>query len=264
MRSAALGTAGAMFATVQRARRSWRPSALRLRSQGRSTEHPRVAARRVRFDTLYLALDERIAGADAVAQMRHNQADECGSGRMGLDHRQATYHAGRRRAPTRLILPGVLEAVRLADGVGIALVQRAGRRPRARDPHRARSAPRAGELHARRCRFRAGHRALAAAPDRQAALARQIVSTVRISPTQWPATAPSPSLSSTAPTPATTEVANALDGMSADARRCRPATSPRRGVPNWTADERNLSGEVQTVDAREAIAGIRASLRSGK
>ncbi|TMQ26835.1 MAG: hypothetical protein E6J90_03780 [Deltaproteobacteria bacterium] len=61
------------------------------------------------------------------------------------------------------------------------------------------------------------------------------------------------------------EVANALDGMSADA----PALSPDDLAAAWRPEldrrrEELQRGEVQTVDAREAIAGIRARLRSGK
>jgi hypothetical protein len=61
------------------------------------------------------------------------------------------------------------------------------------------------------------------------------------------------------------EVANALDGMSADA----PALSPDDLAAAWRPEldrrrEELERGEVQTVDAREAIAGIRARLRSGK
>ena len=61
------------------------------------------------------------------------------------------------------------------------------------------------------------------------------------------------------------EVANALDGMSADA----PALSPDDLATAWRPEldrrrEELERGEVQTVDAREAIAGIRARLRSGK
>jgi len=60
------------------------------------------------------------------------------------------------------------------------------------------------------------------------------------------------------------EVANALDGMSADA----PALSPDDLAAAWRPEldrrrEELERGEVQTVDAREAIAGIRARLRSG-
>jgi hypothetical protein len=61
------------------------------------------------------------------------------------------------------------------------------------------------------------------------------------------------------------EVANALDGMSADA----PALSPDDLAVAWRPEldrrrEELERGEVQTVDAREAIAGIRARLRSGE
>lgn len=60
------------------------------------------------------------------------------------------------------------------------------------------------------------------------------------------------------------EVANALDGMSADA----PALTPEEFEAAWRPEldrrREELRGEVQTVDAREAIAGIRARLRSGK
>jgi hypothetical protein len=61
------------------------------------------------------------------------------------------------------------------------------------------------------------------------------------------------------------EVANALDGMSADA----PALSPDDLAAAWRPEldrrrEELERGEVQTVDAREAIAGIRARLRIGK
>jgi Putative addiction module component len=61
------------------------------------------------------------------------------------------------------------------------------------------------------------------------------------------------------------EVANALDGMSADA----PALSPDDLAAAWRPEldhrrEELERGEVQTVDAREAIAGIRARLRSDK
>ncbi len=61
------------------------------------------------------------------------------------------------------------------------------------------------------------------------------------------------------------EVANALDGMSADA----PALSPEDLAAAWRPElnrrrEELERGEVQTVDAREAIAGIRARLRSDK
>jgi putative addiction module component (TIGR02574 family) len=61
------------------------------------------------------------------------------------------------------------------------------------------------------------------------------------------------------------ELANALDGMSADA----PALSPDDLAAAWRPEldrrrEELERGEVQTVDAREAIAGIRARLRSGK
>ncbi len=60
------------------------------------------------------------------------------------------------------------------------------------------------------------------------------------------------------------EVANALDGLSADA----PAMSPEDLTTAWRPElnrrrEELERGEVQTVDAREAIAGIRARLRSG-
>lgn len=61
------------------------------------------------------------------------------------------------------------------------------------------------------------------------------------------------------------EVANALDGLSADA----PALSSEDLAAAWRPelDRRRGEierGEVRTVDAREAIAGIRARLRSGK
>lgn len=61
------------------------------------------------------------------------------------------------------------------------------------------------------------------------------------------------------------DVANALDGLSADA----PALSPEDLAAAWRPEldrrrDELERGEVQTVDAREAIAGIRARLRSGK
>ena len=61
------------------------------------------------------------------------------------------------------------------------------------------------------------------------------------------------------------EVANALDGLSGDA----PALSPENLAAAWRPelDRRRKElerGEVQTVDARDAIAGIRVRLRSGK
>ena len=61
------------------------------------------------------------------------------------------------------------------------------------------------------------------------------------------------------------EVANALDGMSADA----PLLSPDDLAAAWRPEldrrrEEIASGETQTVDAREAIAGIRARLRSDR
>lgn len=60
------------------------------------------------------------------------------------------------------------------------------------------------------------------------------------------------------------EVANALDGMSAEA----PALSREDLAAAWRPelDRRRQElerGEVQTIDAREAIAGIRARLRNG-
>lgn len=61
------------------------------------------------------------------------------------------------------------------------------------------------------------------------------------------------------------ELANALDGMGDDA----PALSPAELAAAWRPEldrrrEQLERGEVQTVDAREAIAGIRARLRSIK
>jgi putative addiction module component (TIGR02574 family) len=61
------------------------------------------------------------------------------------------------------------------------------------------------------------------------------------------------------------EMANALDGMSADA----PVLSSDGLAAAWRPEldrrrEELEQGTVQTVDAREAIAGIRARLRSGK
>ena len=61
------------------------------------------------------------------------------------------------------------------------------------------------------------------------------------------------------------EVANALDGMSVEA----PALSREDLAAAWRPelDRRRQElerGEVQTVDAREAIAGIRARLRNGQ
>jgi hypothetical protein len=61
------------------------------------------------------------------------------------------------------------------------------------------------------------------------------------------------------------EVANALDGISADA----PALSPDDLAAAWRPEldrrrEELERGEVQTVDAREAIAGIRARMRTGQ
>lgn len=60
------------------------------------------------------------------------------------------------------------------------------------------------------------------------------------------------------------DVANALDGLSADA----PALSPEELAAAWRPelDRRRKElerGEVETVDARDAIAGIRARLRNG-
>jgi hypothetical protein len=61
------------------------------------------------------------------------------------------------------------------------------------------------------------------------------------------------------------EVANALDGLSEDA----PALSPEDLAAAWRPEldrrrEELERGDVQTVDAREAIAGIRARMRSGR
>lgn len=61
------------------------------------------------------------------------------------------------------------------------------------------------------------------------------------------------------------EVANALDGLSADA----PGLSSDDLAAAWRPEldrrrEELERGEVQTVDAREAIAGIRARLHNGK
>lgn len=61
------------------------------------------------------------------------------------------------------------------------------------------------------------------------------------------------------------EMANALDRMSEDA----PVLSSDGLAAAWRPEldrrrEELEQGTVQTVDAREAIAGIRARLRSGK
>jgi putative addiction module component (TIGR02574 family) len=60
------------------------------------------------------------------------------------------------------------------------------------------------------------------------------------------------------------EMANALDGMNADA----PALSPDDLAAAWRPEldrrrEELERGEVPTIDAREAIDGIRALLRNG-
>ncbi len=60
------------------------------------------------------------------------------------------------------------------------------------------------------------------------------------------------------------EMANALDGMGADA----PTLAPNDLAATWRPEldrrrEELERGEVQTVDARDAIAGIRARLRNG-
>ena len=60
------------------------------------------------------------------------------------------------------------------------------------------------------------------------------------------------------------EMANALEGMSADA----PTLARDDLAVTWRPEldrrrEELERGEVQTVDARDAIAGIRARLRSG-
>ena len=60
------------------------------------------------------------------------------------------------------------------------------------------------------------------------------------------------------------DMANALDGMSADA----PALARDDLAAAWRPEldrrrEELERGEVQTVDARDAIAGIRARLRRG-
>lgn len=59
------------------------------------------------------------------------------------------------------------------------------------------------------------------------------------------------------------DVANALDGLSADA----PALAPEDLAVAWRPEldrrrEELERGEVETVDARKALAGIRARLRS--
>jgi hypothetical protein len=61
------------------------------------------------------------------------------------------------------------------------------------------------------------------------------------------------------------ELANALDGMSGDA----PGLSPTELAAAWRPEldrrrEQIEHGEIQSVDAREAIAGIRGRLRSDK
>nr|HEX4316000.1 addiction module protein [Kofleriaceae bacterium] len=61
------------------------------------------------------------------------------------------------------------------------------------------------------------------------------------------------------------EVANALDGLSAEGSAVSPEGLAAAWRPELDRRRQELElGEVQTVDAREAIAGIRARLHSGK